>query len=123
MPYLIKTTYRAGQQALRDALLMEHVAYLDQHVDLLLAAGGVVTDDNRQAQAAFYMLAVEDREAAQRFVDNEPFVVGGLIESVSVDRWRKSYFDGQRFLGDPMRTSSSAIAEQGAPPLSGPQSA
>ncbi len=119
MPYLIKTTYRANQQGLRDKLLMEHVAYLDQHMEKLLAAGGLVTDDNREAQAAMYILDVEDRGSAQAFADNEPFVRGGLIAQVEIQRWRKSYFDRKRLLADPMRTSSVAIQNAGAPPLSG----
>jgi uncharacterized protein YciI len=118
MPYVIKTAYRPGQQDLRDRLLMEHVDYLDRNVDRLLAAGGLVSDDNKTAEAALYILAVEDRAQAQQFVDDEPFVRGGLIEKITITRWRKSYFDCKRLLGDPMRTSSAAIRTQGAPPLS-----
>ena len=119
MPYVIRTTYKPGHEALRDRLLMEHVAYLDAHAGKLLAAGGLVADDNRSVQAAMYILAVEEREVAQRFVDEEPFVRGGLIAQVTLERWRKSYFNGERLLDDPMRTSSAAITSLGAPPLSG----
>ena len=118
MPYVIRTTYKPGHDALRDRLLREHVEYLDAHAGQLLAAGGLVADDNCSVQAAMYILAVEEREAAQRFVDEEPFVRGGLISQVFVERWRKSYFNGERLLGDPMRTSSAAINSLGSPPLS-----
>lgn len=118
MPYVIETVYHAGRDDLRDRLLMEHVAYLDRHLDILLAAGGVVSDDNRTAGAALYILAVEERAEAQRFVDNEPFVRGGLIADIRIRRWRKSYFNRERLLGDPMRTSSAAVRDLGAPPPS-----
>jgi len=117
VPYLIETTYHTGQDALRDRLLMDHVAYLDANVGRLLAAGGQINDDNTQVAAAFYILDTEERAEAEAFVHNEPFVKGGLIAAITVRRWRKSYWNGARLLADPMRTSSKAIAEQGAPPL------
>lgn len=119
MPYVIVTTYHTGKDDLRDRLLMQHMDYLDQHVGRLLNAGGLVTDDNCTTEAAMYVLDTEDRAEAERFVANEPFVQGGLIASTSIRRWRKSYYNRERLLADPMRTSAAAIKAMGAPPLSG----
>lgn len=123
MPYLIRTTYRSGQDELRDRLLVPHVEYLDRFVDRLLAAGGVVSDDGLGVYAAQYILDTEDRAIAQAFVDNEPFVLGGLIAEITIERWRKSYFGGRRLLGDPMRTSSAAVRQLGPVPQAGDDSA
>ena len=115
MPYLVKARYKAGNDDLRDAHIAAHVAYLDASIGLILAAGGLVSDDNRRSDGLLYILATEERAEAEAFIANDPFSKVGLIGSVEIARWRKSYFDGRRLLGDPLATSAQRIRTEGPP--------
>ena len=41
---------------------------------------------------------VEAGDKILEIVDNDPFTKGGLFESVHVQRWRKSFFDGKKLI-------------------------
>lgn len=96
MPYLIETFIPATQDALRNATRPTHVAYLEAHADVVLAAGAKLRDDGTVGDGSFYLLDVETREEAERFVAADPFAQAGLIESMKVTRMRKAFFDRRR---------------------------
>ncbi len=98
MPFAIRTTDKPGMQALRDKLQQAHLDYLDSQLGMLLAAGSLRSDDNTQATGGILIVDVEDRAAAERFINDDPFAKGGLFAEIKVDRWRKAYFDRKRFI-------------------------
>ena len=93
MPYLIETYDKPGHGHVRAAARDEHLAYLDAHKHMLLACGAKLTDDETTATGGVYILDVEDRAAAERFIADDPFTAVDLFERVVVTRWRKAFFD------------------------------
>ena len=98
MPFAIRTTDKPGMDALRAKLQAEHLEYLDSQLGILLAAGSLRSDDGARAIGGILIVDVEEREAAERFINNDPFAMGGLFADIKVDRWRKAYFDKKRLI-------------------------
>jgi uncharacterized protein YciI len=98
MPFAIKTTDKPGKEELRTKLRPAHLDYLDSQKEILLAAGALLSDDGKHASGGLLVVDVEDRAAAQRFIDNDPFTKGGLFAQITIERWRKAYFDKKRLV-------------------------
>ena len=63
------------------------------HLDYLNGAGlvkaaGPLLDDAGSPVGSMLIIEAEDRAAAQTFVDNDPYTLAGLFESVAIDGWR-----------------------------------
>lgn len=98
MAYVIQTRDKPDYGHVRAEWRAQHIAYLDRYKDRLLAAGALVDDDASGGHGGVIILDTDDREEAENFVANDPFGRAGLFESVSVTRWRKAFFDGQRLV-------------------------
>lgn len=96
MPYLVDTVHGDDTAELRERVRPDHLAYLAEHMDLLLAAGAKLEDDGSVGSGSFYILNVEDRAAAEAFIAAEPYARAGLCVSVTYARWRKAIFNFAR---------------------------
>jgi hypothetical protein len=96
MPYLVETFHRSNTEDERSRLRADHLAFLDAYVETLLAAGAKLNDDGSVAPGSFYILAFEDRAAAEAFMASEPYVRAGICERIAFTRWRMGYFDHKR---------------------------
>ncbi|XKH52685.1 YciI family protein [Citricoccus nitrophenolicus] len=101
MPFLIET-YDAPERAqVRQDRYAEHLEFLSEHAELLLACGAKLSDDGTHAEGGIYLVDFETREDAEAFIARDPFSQGNLFREVVVRRWRKAYLDGQSFLPHP----------------------
>jgi uncharacterized protein YciI len=98
MYFVIKTTDKPGQEALREKLRAAHLDYLDSQIGKLVAGGALLSDDGEHASGGLLIVDVPERAAAERCINDDPFTKGGLFQSVTVERWRKAYFDHRRFI-------------------------
>ncbi|CAJ96372.1 YciI superfamily enzyme, includes 5-CHQ dehydrochlorinase, contains active-site pHis [Cupriavidus necator] len=98
MPYLIETVDKPNHQHVRQATRASHLDYLEANKDLLLACGAKLNDDGSDAGGGIYIVDVDTRDAAQQFIDADPFTEAGLFAEVRIVRWRKAYLDGVRHL-------------------------
>ena len=98
MPYLIETYDKPGHHDLRLQAREEHLDYLDANAPLLIACGAKLDDDGDMATGGIYILDVDSRQAAERFIEADPFHQAELFERVAITRWRKAYFDGRNCL-------------------------
>lgn len=98
MPYMIETFDKPDHHGLRLEERDAHLAYLEAHKERLLACGAKLSDDSATASGGLYLLDCETREAAQAFIDDDPFSQAGLFERVVICRWRKAYLDGVGYL-------------------------
>ncbi|RYE80556.1 MAG: YciI family protein [Oxalobacteraceae bacterium] len=98
MPFIIETFDRPGHQHLRKIERAAHLAFLESNKILLLACGAKLADDGTDLGGGLYVVALETRDEAQRFIESDPFHVAGLFERVTLTRWRKAYVDSQCFL-------------------------
>ena len=92
MPYLIHFTPHPDRLHLAKQHFEAHVAYLDRHVDRILAAGSL-RDESGIPVGGLVLLDVETRAEAEAFMAEEPFAMSGLNQSMTIVRWVKAYFD------------------------------
>ena len=98
MPYIIETFDKPDHQAVRQQHRPEHLKFLDENKHLLLACGAKLNDDGSDAGGGLYVVALDTREQAERFIAADPFHKAGLFERVTLTRWRKAYVDGTSYL-------------------------
>ena len=98
MPFAIITKDKPGSAGVREAHQTAHKAYLDEHKNVLLAAGAMLDDEATTAHGGILLVDLESREAAEEFVQNDPFHAAGLFEEVLITRWRKAFYDRQRLV-------------------------
>lgn len=94
MPYVIETWDKIDHLPLRKKLRDEHLKYLNQKLELLLACGAKLADDGSDLGGGIYIIDVNTRKAAQQFIEQDPFYIGELFQKIKIDRWRKAYFNG-----------------------------
>ncbi len=98
MPFAIITRDKPGSAGVRKAHQAAHKAYLDEHKNVLLAAGAMLDDEATTAHGGILLVDLESREAAEEFVQNDPFQAAGLFEEVLITRWRKAFYGRQRLV-------------------------
>lgn len=98
MPYIIETFDKPDHQHVRKAHRAAHLEFLERHKHLLLACGAKLADDGTDLGGGLYVVALDTREEAQRFIESDPFHAASLFERVTLTRWRKAYVDGRCYL-------------------------
>lgn len=98
MPFLIETFDKPDHQALRLEVRQAHLDYLDANVTLLLACGAKLSDDGTTASGGLYLVDLDSREKAERFIKADPFHQAELFAEVSIVRWRQAYLNRQNTL-------------------------
>lgn len=98
MPFFIQTFDKEGAVELRAEHRMEHLRYLDDTKDALLACGAKFDEETGNAKGGVYLVDVETREEAEAYIANDPFSKVGLFSDVQIEYWRKAFFDRQRFV-------------------------
>ncbi|KCV61959.1 MULTISPECIES: YciI family protein [Bordetella] len=98
MPYIIETFDKPGSLDVRQQHRNAHLQFLDQHKHLLLACGAKLDDDGKDLGGGLYVVDVDTRAAAERFIQADPFHLAGLFERVAITRWRKAYVNGTSYL-------------------------
>lgn len=95
MPYHIETWDKPDHQHRRQELRAAHLEYLNGVADLILAAGAKLNEDGSDAGGGVYIIDVNERAAAERFIASDPFHQGGLFREVRITRWRKAFLGGK----------------------------
>jgi uncharacterized protein YciI len=98
MPYFIETFDRPNHGHVRQAHRPQHLAYLEANKAKLLACGAKLTDDGEAALGGVYLVDVETRAEAERFIAEDPFTKADLFLRIEITRWRKAYLDGRNYL-------------------------
>ncbi|MDE2229231.1 MAG: YciI family protein [Alphaproteobacteria bacterium] len=94
MLYLIVQGDRPDAAAeIRQAKTDAHLTYLDQHEDILVLGGALLTDDSGKRVGSVALINVPNRAAADAFVANEPFRQAGLYQSILISRMRKGQWN------------------------------
>ena len=72
--------------------------YLAKNQHLLLAAGALIDDDGTGGHGGIIIVDTDDRAAAERFINDDPFTKAGLFQKVTVTRWRKAFCNKERLV-------------------------
>ena len=100
MCYIIQTKDKPHQLETRRKLESKHRAYLDDNESMILAAGALLDDEGNDVGGGVYIISVDSREAADNFIANDPFNQADLFAEITIDRWRKAYFNFANTLGE-----------------------
>ena len=74
---------------IRSDRLQEHLAYLEQHRDIILLGGARLAEDGATRIGSTIILNVDTRDQAVAFSENEPFRKAGLYRCVEIERMRR----------------------------------
>jgi uncharacterized protein YciI len=94
MAFFIETFDKPGTAELRLQERDRHLAFLARYRALLLACGAKLNDDGSNAGGGVYVVDVDTRAEAERFIAEDPYALAGLFERVHITRWRKAYVAG-----------------------------
>jgi uncharacterized protein YciI len=67
----------------------DHRAYLTEAGGGLIVAGPLLADDGSRSIGSLFLLEAPSREAAERYIDGDPFRVRGIWETVTIHRFEK----------------------------------
>jgi len=98
MPFTIKTTDKPGKEELRKKLGPAHLDYLDRQMDILLAAGALLTDDGSMRRAGSSSSMSRSALPPSASSTTIPSPRDGLFAGITIERWRTAYFDKKRFI-------------------------
>jgi uncharacterized protein YciI len=73
-----------------DRYAESHWAYMDAHVDRLVARGPTLSADGTRHTGSVHVLEAATIDAARRFALDEPFWLAGVYASVTVDRFHNA---------------------------------
>ena len=87
MPHYLVEYRELGNAAARDALRPDHVGYRKGLGSAMALAGPLLDEDDRPTGSVVIVEAA-DLAAAQGVAGADPYVAGGVLECVSVRRYR-----------------------------------
>jgi uncharacterized protein len=76
----------------RAQYMPEHLAFLAQHGDKVVAAGALRPTEDASPLGGIWIINVENKAAAEAFYKDDPFWKAGLRRSVRVSHWAKAYW-------------------------------
>jgi uncharacterized protein YciI len=87
MLYALICTDKPDAGELRQMVRPEHVAYLNG-LGPQLKAAGPFTDEDGKPTGTLAIVEAEDRQAAGKIADNDPYAKAGLFRSVEIRSWK-----------------------------------
>ena len=93
MLYIIYQKDSPGSAALRAAHRQAHFDYLDANAECLVLGGALLADDGETRTGSVLIINVGDRDAAERFSENEPLRKAGVFEQVKITRMRRGQWN------------------------------
>ena len=89
MQYAFYGLDKPGGIEVRKANRDAHVAHLRQHIDNIVVAGPLLSDDGASMIGSLIVVDFADRAALDAFLAADPYAKAGLFQSVTVTPWRK----------------------------------
>lgn len=89
MLFLIHGIDKANGDDIREAQRKKHAQYLALFKKNVICAGPTLADDGVSKTGTVIVVDMDDRAAAQSFLDNNPYFKAGLFETVTIQPWRK----------------------------------
>ncbi|MFI6063040.1 YciI family protein [Streptomyces sp. NPDC051286] len=89
MEFLCHHRDRSDSLPLRDELLAEHWAYMDQYAKEMIARGPTLADDDTPT-GSVHIVDLPDPTAARAFAFDEPNYQAGVYRDVLLRRWRNT---------------------------------
>jgi uncharacterized protein len=97
MPFIISFHDAPGTDREKKASIRAvHVDYVTRNADRIIVSGGLFPDDDDFPNGGVIILAVDTREEAVAYIENDPFFLNGIFTTYTIRRFKKFIFDHQR---------------------------
>ena len=93
MLYVVRFTDRPDRLATRKEFLAAHIAWLDQHKDMILVAGSLRPEPGQDPVGGLWIVDAPDRQAIETLLLTDPFWVQGLRNTCEILYWSKAFPD------------------------------
>ena len=93
MAYAIRIIFDQSKPELRDENRPKHLAYLQQNIGKIIAAGPLLNDG--KPYGGLTIIDTDDKAEAEAFRANDPFSLCGYVTDYAIYEWRKTIFDGK----------------------------
>lgn len=93
MLFAVTIEDKPGMAATRRAVRAAHLAWLEQHRDMLVIAGPIM-DAQGQSIGSVRVIEAPDRAAVDALTEGDPFAKAGCFARVSINPYRIVYKDG-----------------------------
>jgi uncharacterized protein len=81
---------KPGHGQLRAEQLEAHIAWIDQHKDMVLVAGSLREEPQDVPWGGLWVVEAESKAAVIEMMKSDPFYVFGLRQSIEVLHWNKA---------------------------------
>ena len=89
--YVVRFTDRPDQLAVRQQFLQAHIAWLDQHRDVILVPGSLRPEPGQDAVGGLWVVEAPGKEQIERLIDTDPFWIHGLRQGFEILHWSKAF--------------------------------
>ena len=89
MMFMVQCLDKPDSLAQRLAGRPAHLEHLKDSLDHIIAAGPLLADDGETMIGSGYVLEFPDKAAVEAFFAADPFVKGGLYESMTIRPYKK----------------------------------
>jgi uncharacterized protein len=97
MPFIISFHDAPGTDREKKASIRAvHVDYVTRNADRIIVSGGLFPDDDDFPNGGVIILAVDTREEAVAYIENDPFFLNGIFTAYTIRRFKKFIFDHKR---------------------------
>jgi uncharacterized protein len=93
MLFVVRFTDKPDRLATRKEFLPAHIAWLDQHKDMILVAGSLRPDHGEEAVGGLWIVDAKNRKTIEALLLTDPFWVQGLRNSCEIMYWSKAFPD------------------------------
>lgn len=100
MRHVVLFTDDPAHAGVRDRLMPDHLEFLEQNRERILAAGPVFDPDGTPA-GGLWLVEAPDAAAVEALYRADPFWPTGLRRAVRVLAWRRDFAEGRRLSGAP----------------------
>ena len=90
MHFVITCTDKPGQPELRQANRADHLDYLSDYTERIVAAGPTLGDDDAP-NGSLLIMEFDDISSAKAFANGDPYFKAGVFENVTVRLWKKVF--------------------------------
>jgi len=84
-------TAMPGTAETRRALLLEQKSYVKDFGERVIGYGHFVSDDGRETLGTSFFMQLDDRQAAEAFLADEPMCNADVYRRVEIHRWSNSF--------------------------------
>ena len=89
MLYFIYCIDKPDHHHVRAAVRPDHLEYIGGFMDQVFTVGPTISDDQEAMTGSVLIIEFENRQAAEKFAEDDPYNKAELFESVTIKAWKK----------------------------------